>query len=1045
MLFYTSLVFSQSLILDDFSSIDNWSVIKSDGVDISASNNKESDGYYIRIDYNFKKGSGYGGLSKELPLELKDNFQIKFLIKGNGPNNNLEVKLSDSTRENVWWKNNRNYQFPNDWKLIKIKKRDIEFAWGPALDKSLNKINFIEFIVSSSNGGKGNVEIKNLILEKLPDDDTSSFNINSISSSEKNESHSINNILDNNLETSWQSTPSDNQYIILNLNKKREFGGLVIDWDKNYATKYEILTSDDKKDWTKIYEVKKGGGGKRFLNLNGNEASFIKLAFKKSINGNGYGINEIELKNYKFSESQNSFMLNIAENYSRGYFPKYFNKEMSYWTVNGANSDTKEALINEEGMVEVDKGRFSIEPFLMIDKHFYTWNDFKVTQILENDYLPIPSVIWDKDIAKLTTTIFTDGVADSSFAILKYTIENKSNKSYSGKLFLTVRPYQVNPPSQNLNLTGGVSKIKNIEMNDYITKIDDKKIFSLSKPENFGCTAFDQGEIIDFISKDKIPNNIKIIDKNKLGSSVYSYNFSLTPNSDTTLYLGFPFHSYFPDFRNMEGDKKLSNRINEIYENVKSYWVNKLNNVEFHLPPSANKIINTLKSNLAYILINRDKNGIQPGSRSYERSWIRDGSMTSSALLKMGIKPEVKDYIDWYAEFQFENGKVPCVVDNRGPDPVPEYDSQGELIYAILQYFNFTKDTIFLKEKFPNVIKSVEYIDFLTSLRKTDKYKFGNDSLKAFYGLVPESISHEGYSAKPMHSYWDDFFIMKGLKDAVTISEILNENKYKKEFLKLRDEFKTNLYNSISRAINLHGIDFIPGCVELGDFDATSTTIALNPCNEFNNLPKKYLYNTFDKYFAFFKNRISYKNSWEAYTPYELRIVGTFNYLNEPGKSYELLKFFFDGQRPSQWNQWAEVVWNDSKASKFIGDMPHTWVGSDYINAVRSLFIYEDELNSSIILGRGLKKEWIDSDYGVSVKNLPTYYGDINFSVKNKNNIYFIHVDGNIKIPAGGIKIKNFSGPNTIELFVNNNKFSGFNSEEIIIQTLPANIELKYQ
>jgi hypothetical protein len=55
------------------------------------------------------------------------------------------------------------------------------------------------------------------------------------------------------------------------------------------------------------------------------------------------------------------------------------------------------------------------------------------------------------------------------------------------------------------------------------------------------------------------------------------------------------------------------------------------------LPESANRIVNTYKANLAYILINRDKAGIQPGSRSYERSWIRDGALTSSALLKSGI------------------------------------------------------------------------------------------------------------------------------------------------------------------------------------------------------------------------------------------------------------------------------------------------------------------------------------------------------------------------------------------------------------------------
>ena len=67
--------------------------------------------------------------------------------------------------------------------------------------------------------------------------------------------------------------------------------------------------------------------------------------------------------------------------------------------------------------------------------------------------------------------------------------------------------------------------------------------------------------------------------------------------------------------------------------------------------------------------------------------------MTSAALLKLGLRAEVKNFIDWYSSYQYENGMVPCVVDQRGPDPVPENDSHGELIFACMEYFRFTADT----------------------------------------------------------------------------------------------------------------------------------------------------------------------------------------------------------------------------------------------------------------------------------------------------------------------------------------------------------------
>jgi len=38
---------------------------------------------------------------------------------------------------------------------------------------------------------------------------------------------------------------------------------------------------------------------------------------------------------------------------------------------------------------------------------------------------------------------------------------------------------------------------------------------------------------------------------------------------------------------------------------------------------------------------------------------------------------------------------------------------------------------------------------------------------------------------------------------------------------------------------------------------------------------------------------------------------------------------------PSGWRHWAEVVWSESWAPEYIGDMPHTWIGAEFFTAVR--------------------------------------------------------------------------------------------------------------
>jgi len=53
--------------------------------------------------------------------------------------------------------------------------------------------------------------------------------------------------------------------------------------------------------------------------------------------------------------------------------------------------------------------------------------------------------------------------------------------------------------------------------------------------------------------------------------------------------------------------------------------------------------------------------------------------------------------------------------------------------------------------------------------------------------------------------------------------------------------------------------------------------------------------------------------------------------LNQSEKAHELIDYFMGQQRPRGWYHWAEVVWNSYRTPAFIGDMPHTWVGSDLL------------------------------------------------------------------------------------------------------------------
>jgi hypothetical protein len=265
---------------------------------------------------------------------------------------------------------------------------------------------------------------------------------------------------------------------------------------------------------------------------------------------------------------------------------------------------------------------------------------------------------------------------------------------------------------------------------------------------------------------------------------------------------------------------------------------------------------------------------------------------------------------------------------------------------------------------------------------------------------MPASISHEGYSAKPMHSYWDDFWALRGYKDAVEIAQWLGKADDEKRFAASRDQFRQDLYASLRTAMAQKKIDFIPGSAELGDFDATSTTIALAPGGEQERLPQDALRATFERYWRESEQRAKGQREWKDYTPYELRTIGTFVRLGWRDRAHAMLEFFFADQQPRAWNQWAEVVSHTPRKPFFLGDLPHAWVASDYVRSALDLFAYERD--DTIVLAAGIPDAWLAGE-GIAVEGLRTPGGPLSYSLRDDGKTLWLEVKGGMQPPPGGL------------------------------------------
>jgi hypothetical protein len=246
------------------------------------------------------------------------------------------------------------------------------------------------------------------------------------------------------------------------------------------------------------------------------------------------------------------------------------------------------------------------------------------------------------------------------------------------------------------------------------------------------------------------------------------------------------------------------------------------------------------------------------------------------------------------------------------------------------------------------------------------------------------------------------------------------------------------------------GIDYIPGCAELGDFDATSTTIALVPVCEVGFLPEPALTNTFNRYFARFEARRDGKMEWLDFTPYENRVIGSFVYLGQRDRAQAALDYFMAQRRPGGWNHWAEVVFNDPKTPRMIGDMPHTWCGSDFIRSVRAMFVYEREHDDSLVLGAGVADHWVTDPAGIEVLGLPTYFGNLNYTIKSVPAAadgvvreVVVTVGEGVTMPSGGIRVSSpLSRP--IRAVTGDGELIAPGANEIRLHRLPARLSITY-
>lgn len=678
-------------------------------------------------------------------------------------------------------------------------------------------------------------------------------------------------------------------------------------------------------------------------------------------------------------------------------FPSSLKQQQVYWTAVGIPGGLQKSVFDEYGNLEAFKGAPLVQP-VWRDRGGRAAAAFKadLRHSLREGWMPMPAVEWSPQpglsLRSEAIAIEQDG---APVTLVRYRLRNTGDQPVDGQLSLLTRPMQISPPWQN----GGLAPLHAIAVEDDAVRVNGRRLFqSLTPPSGAGVSAFGahgEGEITRHAANGDVPAQRSVEDPDGLAAAILQYPVKLQPGEHRDVVIAFALGNarldtqarQWPDAPTLDraaltagGDPGVA--FDTLADTLAQQWQSRLGRIGLSLPDAS--LVDMLRAQAAYMLINQSGHAMQPGPRNYNRSFIRDGAATAAILLRMGMGRTARDYLQWYAGHAVHpNGLVSPILNddgsvNTGFGSDLEHDSQGQFVWLVAEIARLDGGAASVRDYQDEVKRALRFLQELRERTMVPGYLADREAPERFHGIIAPSISHEGYPV-PTHSYWDDYWALKGWHDGAWLAEQWGDRETavwaREQYAALRDSMSA----SMRATMKWKGIDYIPASADLGDSDPTSVSIGLDPTGQQDLMPADALARTFARYLADVRKRTP--DALYAYTPYEMRNVLTYVHLGQPAEANELLQDLVRHRRPAEWQVIAEVVYSDLRHAIYLGDMPHTWIGSEYARSIFGMLMYEADDHLSLL--PGTPPEWVAGE-GLSVDGLPTAHGTLKMRARRE-------------------------------------------------------------
>lgn len=619
------------------------------------------------------------------------------------------------------------------------------------------------------------------------------------------------------------------------------------------------------------------------------------------------------------------------------------------------------SMIDPAGAFSPVIGYYSIELAFRNKNRFYTPNRNEVKIKIEfEDNLPIPTIIYKKKDLIVKWNLYGDLTTGKTILnIISYQAE-----SHNWELILGIRPF---------NPEGG-SIIHNLEYkeNETYSSIwvnQEEEIILLTKPQYVHLSNLEKGDAYFSATNLKeiyCPQGVAtgtfiyplMPYKDDFKQKVLFYTRTYEQLANTQLD---PFDtinaikSEKRKIQDIETSKKIKTKyILRGWEKITNLYIDKNNFLEEKEKSkekwktitkhkskfiTARKIWNKiadLHSNIVYELQTERK--ITPGIYTYRQFWFRDAAYMLSALSSWNFLEETKKILQTYPLRQEDDGFFKS---HEG-----EWDSTGQAIWTIVDYYKKSNDIELLKECIYSIIKGANWI--IKKRKKGYRKK-----------LMPAGFSAE-HLGPADHYYWDNLWSIAGLRDAAYACSIVpNFKEHHRYFIKEMKEYIQDFLNISRTEREKYGV--LTAAPNRGiDSGIIGSIVDLYPLqlNLLTNLEITKTVKTIYKNY-FINNLFFHTIIHSGFNIYlSLQVAQCFLKLNYPKITRKILKKVIQ-KRGKLW-AYPEAI-HPTSGGGVMGDGFHGWASAELILLLRELVL--SDFKERLYIFKGLQKKELFCDF----------------------------------------------------------------------------------